>query len=161
MFTKPCLRAVNGCEVLVKDARPGRLAKRKFCSSACSCRYLVERGIHPLQHKSLAQRRASGQKGGRVGAKTRRKAAVLAVSTQIASLMPETLCGKLSEQESALIRLLLVRAWERGHKAGMSCERTRRERVEAAKEQGLKPKRRQFAMDYAFLVQQKRHEAAA
>jgi hypothetical protein len=153
MFTKPCLRAADGCQGLVKDSRPSRLLRRKFCCSWCSNRYQVERGIHPLQHKSIAQRRASGRKGGKVGAETRRKAAVLTAVKQIETLLPEELLGKLTNQEQARLRLLMGLAWQRGHKVGMSCERTRRVRVEEARAQGLKPKRRQLAMDQAFLEQ--------
>jgi hypothetical protein len=159
MYTKPCLRAADGCQELVKDRKPGRLAKRKFCSPSCSVRYLVDRGIHPLQHKSLAQRRESGRKGGKAGAETRRKAAVLTAVKQIDTLLPEDLLGKLTNQEQARLRLLMGLAWQRGHKVGMSCERTRRLRVEEARAQGLKPKRRQLAMDQAFLEQARKAAA--
>lgn len=149
MFTKPCLRAADGCAGLVKDRRPGRLAKRKFCSSLCSCRYLVERGIHPLQHKSLAQRRESGRKGGKVGSETRRKAAVLAVATQIETILPEALLGKLTNHEQTMLRLLVIHAWERGHTVGMSCERSRRRRLDEAKAKGLRVVRRQAGVEQA------------
>lgn len=159
MFTKPCLRAADGCRGLVKDSRPSRLLRRKFCCSWCSNHYQVDRGIHPLQHKSIAQRRESGRKGGKVGAETRRKAAVLAVAKQIEMLLPEALLGKLTNQEQARLRLLMGLAWQRGHKVGMSCERTRRLRVEEAGVHGVKPKRRQIAMDQAFLEQARKKAA--
>lgn len=149
MYTKPCARAADGCQELVKDRKPGRLAQRKFCSARCSVRYLVDRGIHPLQHKSLAQRRESGRKGGKVGAETRRKAAVLAVAKQIEALLPESLCGKLTNEEQTRLRLLVIHAWERGHKVGMSCERNRRRNVRQAKAKGLRVVRRQAGMEQA------------
>jgi hypothetical protein len=159
MFTKPCLRAADGCQGLVKDSRPSRLAMRKFCSSWCSNRYQVERGIHPLQHKSLAQRRESGRKGGKRGAQTRRKAAVQAMAERVKSLMPVALRVKFHEREQAVLQLLLVRAWEAGHLAGMSVERARRRRAEAAKARGLKPKRRQLGMDRVFVEQARKKVA--
>jgi hypothetical protein len=160
MFTKPCLRAADGCQGLVKDSRHSRLAMRKFCSSWCSNRYQVERGIHPLQHKSLAQRRESGRKGGKRGAETRRKAAVQAMAERVKSLMPVALRAKLNEREQVVLHLLFVRAWEAGHLAGMSVERARRRRADAAKARGCKAPRRQLATDARLLEDVRRQEAA-
>jgi hypothetical protein len=149
MVTKPCARASDGCQGLAIASCPSRLAKRKFCSSRCAALYYVERGTHVLQTISVAQRRAAGRRGGKLGGEKRRKVAVQAAAQRCKSLMPAALRAKLTEREQAVLLLLFVRAWESGHVVGMSTERTRRLRVDAAKAQGVKVPRRQAGLDQA------------
>jgi hypothetical protein len=133
MYTKPCERA--GCDGVCRAGSRRAIEMRKFCSKSCSWRMRIRAGFQPSAHFTESERSKIGRLGGAAAAVQRRRKVVRATVERVSELVPESILAKLQHREQLAIKLLLARAYERGHKRGVFTERQRWHRLFAEQAQ--------------------------
>lgn len=117
--SKPCPRAGKPhCTGVITATGPKHLARRLCCTRTCAAHYRLEQGWRPHLLIPAAARRRGALRGGVVSGGQRRKLAKQRVAEELRGLLPPWFLAVATPRMVGLVVVLLVRAWQAGHKVG-------------------------------------------
>ena len=133
IYTKPC--GYGPCAMAIVEHEPARFARKRFHSRSCAIQARLAAGWRADQYLTPESRRRGALLGAKVLGEQRHRRALERAVRECETLIPAAFKREMSARDLAAIRVLLARAFEKGHSLGVrktDIQRRRREQAEAA-----------------------------